>query len=156
MNTLPYRKGVSALVISERKFLLIQKPGYGEGQWDLPGGGVDEKETLEKAMLRELKEELGTTEFEILGKSDVVDRYDWPEETKKHAYEKSGKWWQGTEKHQFLVKYPGDKKDINLQKEEIKQLKWVSQDQLEKHLVFEGQWKTVNEALEDLKAKGLL
>ena len=64
MNDYPYRKGVNAVVVdSNNNFLIVQKQAYGDNQWDFPGGGLDDDETLEIGILRELKEELGTDNF---------------------------------------------------------------------------------------------
>jgi hypothetical protein len=42
MQNLPYRQGVNAYVIdSANNFLLVHKQNYAEGQWDVPGGGLD-------------------------------------------------------------------------------------------------------------------
>jgi 8-oxo-dGTP pyrophosphatase MutT (NUDIX family) len=41
-----------------------------EGKWGLPGGRMDEKELREPAFRRELKEELGLDDFELLGVAD--------------------------------------------------------------------------------------
>ncbi len=46
--------------------LLIQRKNEPfKGQWALPGGFIDEKETLEEAVARELKEETGITNIEL-------------------------------------------------------------------------------------------
>jgi len=43
MNNFPYRQGIHAIVLDkDNNILLVQKQGYGENQWDFPGGGVDE------------------------------------------------------------------------------------------------------------------
>jgi len=50
----------TALIIKEGKLLLLKrKEEPFLGQWDLPGGYMDQKETPEQSILRELKEELG-------------------------------------------------------------------------------------------------
>jgi putative (di)nucleoside polyphosphate hydrolase len=156
MNDFLYRKGANAFVIFGDKFLVVQKLSYGSNQWDIPGGGIDDGETPEIGVLRELEEELGTTKFELLGESDVINKYDWPEEAQQDAFEKSGKWYKGQEKHQFLVRFLGKKKDIKFHENELKQIKWVTEDELKNHLIFEGQWASAKESLESFRTKGLL
>ena len=54
---------VGVLVQPDGRYLLAQRPAgkpY-EGYWEFPGGKVDPGETLEIALIRELKEELGIT-----------------------------------------------------------------------------------------------
>jgi len=51
-----------AIVQNEHKQLLISRRQQGQhlaGKWEFPGGKVEQGETLETAMLRELKEEVG-------------------------------------------------------------------------------------------------
>lgn len=52
------RNRVSAIIVKNGKLLLIRRVKLGEEYYIFPGGGVDEGETLEKALIREVKEEL--------------------------------------------------------------------------------------------------
>lgn len=49
------RPGAYAVIIKDHKILAVLRKGF----YHLPGGGIDEGETPEKAALRELKEETG-------------------------------------------------------------------------------------------------
>lgn len=54
--------GVGGVVIREGSVLLVQRASEPlAGQWSLPGGGVELGETLEEAVVRELREETGLT-----------------------------------------------------------------------------------------------
>ena len=50
---------VAAIIKKDNKILATQR-GYGEfeGLWEFPGGKIEEGETKEKALVREIKEEL--------------------------------------------------------------------------------------------------
>ena len=64
INKLPYRKAVTGYIVDKKNnFLLIQNLEYKKNHWRPPGGGIDEGEDPESALLRELKEELGTDKF---------------------------------------------------------------------------------------------
>ena len=48
------------ILIEDRKILLVKRGREPEkGKWVLPGGRIDEDETAEKCLLREMKEETG-------------------------------------------------------------------------------------------------
>lgn len=53
-------KVVSALIQKQGKVLLVRRPLHKKrgGLWEFPGGKVEKGETLEEAIVRELKEEL--------------------------------------------------------------------------------------------------
>ena len=52
--------GVAAAVVLNNHILLVQEArGAYEGRWGLPKGYVDPDESIENAVLRELKEETG-------------------------------------------------------------------------------------------------
>ena len=68
---------VAAIIIHEDKVFATQR-GYGEfkGGWEFPGGKIEEGETPQEALVREIKEELNV-EIEIRELLDVVE-YDYP------------------------------------------------------------------------------
>lgn len=52
----------AAIIINNNKILLTQR-GYGEykDKWEFPGGKIEENETKEETIIREIKEELDAT-----------------------------------------------------------------------------------------------
>ncbi len=68
---------VAAIIKKDGKIFATQR-GYGEFKdgWEFPGGKVEPGETLEAALIREIKEELDTA-IEIGGLLDTIE-YDYP------------------------------------------------------------------------------
>lgn len=68
---------VAAIIKYENKILATQR-GYGEfaGGWEFPGGKMEEGETSEQALIREIKEEL-EADIDIVKYVDTVE-YDYP------------------------------------------------------------------------------
>ena len=108
----PYRRGVNAIVIDkDNNFLLIQKNGYKENEWNFLGGGREEGETLEQNFFRELKEEIGAdrTDFEVIGTSSHKIEYDYPAEL---ALKINGGKYKGQSYDQVLLKFILKKKKL--------------------------------------------
>jgi len=145
-KTLDYRKSTIAVIVDKNnKILLIQKQSYPDNGWDFPGGGAEEGETDEQAIMRELKEELGTDKFELIKKSRENNQYDWPDEVIEKKFEEKGKTWRGQKRSQFLVKFLGEEGDVRIQEDEIRKFRWVEVDELSKLFIFPNQYeKTVN------------
>ena len=70
-------KVVAAIIIDDNRVFSTQR-GYGEfkGGWEFPGGKVEEGDTLEEALIREIREEL-SSEIDVKELLDVVE-YDYP------------------------------------------------------------------------------
>ncbi len=69
---------VVAAVIKKENQIYATERGYGEfkGGWEFPGGKIEENETSEEALIREIKEELET----VIKVNDLIDtiEYDYP------------------------------------------------------------------------------
>src|SRR6185503_18435137 len=63
----PRRVGVVALVVRDGAILLERRADF--GTWGIPGGGLDEDETVEQGIAREVLEETGldVVSTELLG-----------------------------------------------------------------------------------------
>ena len=55
----PSRFGVKCIIEKEDGKILLIKNTYGNGKWNLPGGGIEKGETPENAVRREIQEEVG-------------------------------------------------------------------------------------------------
>lgn len=69
---------VAAAIIQNGDKIFATQRGYGEFKdgWEFPGGKIEPGETLEQALIREIREELDT-EIEIGKLFDIVE-YDYP------------------------------------------------------------------------------
>ena len=70
---------VAAAVIRDGNLVFATQRGYGKYRdfWEFPGGKIEPGETLEEALVREIREELGT-EVEV-GELLMTEEYDYPD-----------------------------------------------------------------------------
>ena len=97
--------------------------------WQMPQGGIDPGETPLDAALRELKEEIGTDNVELLGESQGWLRYDLPAELSRGIW---GGRYRGQRQKWFAMRFTGDDSDIDLATAhpEFDAWKWVSPERL--------------------------
>lgn len=147
----PYRRAVLGIITdNDGNFLLVKKQSYKENEWSFAGGGIEKNETAQQAVLRELKEELGSELFSVIAKSTISYNYEWPDEAILRSFEKKGELYRGVLLEYFLIKFLGNKEDLKLQKDEIKVSKWVNLKELPSHLIFPKQWETIKRVIEEL------
>jgi putative (di)nucleoside polyphosphate hydrolase len=132
-----YRKGVSALIQNKNnEFLLVNLNSFEERFFAIPGGGVEEGESLEDAVYREIEEELGIHKqsLELMGKNDIPLQFRFTVPKIKE-----GKEYAGSERYFFSFRFIGTDDEIVLQESEVRAYKWVSFGDLDKYLLFDGQ-----------------
>lgn len=72
------REAVRGIILKNGRILMIYSKR--DGDYRFPGGGVNEGETYEETLLREVKEESGASVTRILGDFGRVIEYDRPAE----------------------------------------------------------------------------
>ena len=144
-----YRLGVGMMILNaENKIFVAQRLDNKGPAWQMPQGGISAKEDTDKAMLRELEEEIGTRKVEILVKSKTWYKYDLPSEL-------ASKLWGGRYKGQrqiwYVLRFKGKDKDINIHTyhAEFRDWKWVEKNEL-LQLVIPFKQKLYNQLIEDL------
>jgi putative (di)nucleoside polyphosphate hydrolase len=126
-----YRRGVGIMLINTRTEIFIARRNDVPGEaWQMPQGGIDRGETPEQAAFRELKEEIGTDNAEIVAESKHWLYYDLPENLAKNAW---GGRWRGQRQKWFVMLFRGDDSEINLATKhpEFDAWRWVPVYELE-------------------------
>lgn len=156
-GNLDYRQKTAAIVLNrQNQILLVQLQSYGENDWNIPGGELEESESPKQGLLRELEEELGTDKFEIVEKSAIKNQYDWPDFVVAKRLREHGTTYRGQQQIQFIIRFTGDESQIELQDEEIRKLKWVDYEDLKDNLNFPGQRENIEKVISNSSVHKLL
>ena len=71
-----YNVGVGGAVVQDGRLLLVRRASRrGRGNWQIPGGFVEQHETMEHAVVREVEEEASVA-TEVKGVLGIRNRYD--------------------------------------------------------------------------------
>ena len=122
-----YRPNVG-IVICNRKGQVLWAKRCGQNSWQFPQGGINDNETPEQAMYRELFEEVGLSpnEVKILYASKHWLRYKLPKRLLRYD---SKPMCIGQKQRWFLLQFIGDEKNINMnttKSPEFDGWRWVS------------------------------
>lgn len=131
----PYRPCVVAVIIRSDGKILVGERSDSKGAWQLPQGGIEESESPEQALLRELKEEIGTDQLDILSRSPETIRYDFPQMVENKLASK----FQGQEQWWFSLRLKdGSQPDLSLSDGEFQNLDWHSPREILREVIS---WK---------------
>ena len=119
------------MLIDGRGWVLVgRRLDTREEAWQMPQGGIDPGEEPRAAVLRELEEEIGTADAEIVAESSRWWSYDLPAPL-------AGRMWKGRFRGQrmkwFLLAFSGREADIRPDRvlhPEVQAWKWVPLDAL--------------------------
>ena len=116
-----YRLNVAAILRNSAGKILICERIDSPGAWQFPQGGVDEGETLEQALAREIGEEisLAPAAYKILASKGPYFYL--------FGNGKAVKGFHGKEQHYFLADFTGDPAgiDVNTPHPEFRDIRWV-------------------------------
>ena len=106
-----YRKGVGMVIVNRKGQFFLGKR-IGADAWQFPQGGIDEGETPEVALYRELYEETGLKKEKV----EIIDiSKKWLVYHIPHVFQRSNKKYDGAMQKWFLLRFIGeDGDDINL------------------------------------------
>ena len=127
---LPLRIGVGIIVLNKNNQVFVGKRKDNPGdKWQMPQGGVDENESFITAMKRELFEETGIKNIEIIKQLKKMYQYNLPENLVGIIWK--GK-YSGQKQKWFITKFKGNDSEINLGNAtpEFIEWKWINPNML--------------------------
>ncbi len=121
MSEIEYRSNVAGILRNAQGRILVCERVQIAGAWQFPQGGVDEGETLEQALGRELWEEIGVVpeDYRIVVARGPY-RYLYGDGRKKRGY-------HGKEQHYFLCEFlaPDSRLNVATEHPEFRAWKWI-------------------------------
>ena len=121
-----YRPGVGIILLNARSEVFVgRRIDLQEDAWQMPQGGINRGESPRQAALRELREEIGSDDVEVIAESKGWLYYDVPAGLAAKAW--SGR-WEGQRQKWFVMLFKGRDLDIDLATEhpEFNAWRWVS------------------------------
>ena len=149
-NNLTYRHSIGFMMIDARKRVFLGKrcwPKDSPYRFQMPQGGIEQGETPDQALFREMREEIGLTpdKVDVLAESKEWLTYELPKHMRTTIDGNKQKW--------FLLYFKGDSKDFvftNEKHPEFCGARWVQPKKVP-YLVIPFKRKVYRQVLNDFK-----
>ena len=130
----PYRLGVGIVLFNTDKKVFVGKRKDTPDAWQFPQGGIDKGEEPLDAAWREMGEEIGTNNAQLIAQSSEWLGYDLPEDLANKSW--GGK-FRGQKQLWFAFRCTGTDADINLEVHtpEFSEWKWVDLAEVPNYIV---------------------
>tara|TARA_B100001245_G_C22869883_1_gene418283 strand:- start:477 stop:953 length:477 start_codon:yes stop_codon:yes gene_type:complete len=129
-QNLPLRSGVGIVVLNkENKVFIARRIDNPKNYWQMPQGGVDHDEDYLFAAYRELREETGIKNVELIKELDGFTTYKLP--TNLLGIIWKGK-YKGQKQKWFVMRFLGNDDEINIKtkRPEFLDWKWIELDKI--------------------------
>ena len=126
-----YRKCVGMMILNSNMEILVgRRLDHPSGYWQMPQGGINDNENPKEAVWREMLEEIGTNNAELIKISNQWINYDIPSETLKTL--PWGDIYIGQTQKWFAYDFLGEDDDINVGTDnpEFSEWKWSRMDSI--------------------------
>ena len=127
---LPYRPGVGIMLLNRDGLAFVaQRIDAPIEAWQMPQGGIDEGEDPKAAVFREMREEIGTDNADIIAESRDWLTYELPHELVPRVWK--GR-FRGQKQKWFALRFQGTDDEINIQTQdpEFRAWRWVEPGEL--------------------------
>ena len=131
-----YRSCVGMMILNDtNKILVGRRLDHPSGFWQMPQGGIDDREKPEEAVWREMMEEIGTNNAKLIKSTNQWYKYEIPKETLKTL--PWGEKYIGQKQKWFAFRFTGKEEDINVNTNnpEFSEWKWILHNSLVDNIV---------------------
>ena len=131
-----FRLCVGMMILNLNNEILVgRRIDHPSGYWQMPQGGIDQNEIPEEAVWREMMEEIGTNNADLIHTSSQWINYEIPKDTLKTL--PWGTKYVGQTQKWFVFRFTGKNTDINVRTEnpEFSEWKWTNQNTLTNNVV---------------------
>jgi len=122
-----YRKCVGMMILNNNNEILVgRRIDNPSGFWQMPQGGIDENETPNEAVWREMMEEIGTNNAKIIHTSSQWFNYEIPKKILKTL--PWGNKYIGQTQKWFVFRFLGNENEINVETKnpEFSEWQWIN------------------------------
>lgn len=154
-NPVDYRPGVGIVLLNAHNQIFIGQRFSGSSEaWQMPQGGIDEGEDPLQAAFRELEEEIGTKNAQLIHAIDAWVYYDIPRDIAQGIW---GGRFKGQRQKWFVMRFLGDDREINIQTThpEFRSWRWSNPAEIPS-LAIGFRQESYHSLLNTLRLKGLI